>query len=356
MATHRNKFRKSYYKKLPAKNRRQFSRIEQISHPAKGVYWKVTTNNNVTTIFGRNDAARIADPGDSAKIFRWLPEFSFDNMGNWILYEYKAEDLDNVAEVPHEKNRFAPSTQPFVNRYLKRVKYGNRIPYYLNPVEVYDPQFPPAADYLFEFVFDFGEHDPDIPSASEEPGLKWSCREDPYSDYRAGFEIRTYRLCRRMLMFHRFEELGETECLVRSVDLTYAGSSVNNSGQHEVTYLKLIHQSGYIRKDDNTYSKKTLPPVEMEYQLLQWDKTIRTVSPENFVHAPAGISNNHHWVDLYNEGISGILTEQGDAWYYKSNLGDVDENKEVAFSRGKTCDTQAFLFWTCCRHIIPAGS
>ena len=188
-----------------------FSRIEQVSHPAKGVYWKVTTNNNVTTIFGRNSTARIADPNDPKRIFKWLPEFSFDSMGDWILYEYKAEDLDNVPESLHEKNRFASVTQPFVNRYLKRVKYGNRIPYYLNPAEVNDPQFPPAADYLFEFVFDFGEHDPATPTASEVPGLKWDCREDPYSDYRAGFEIRTYRLCRRMLMFHRFEELGETE-------------------------------------------------------------------------------------------------------------------------------------------------
>jgi hypothetical protein len=31
---------------------------------------------------------------------------------------------------------------------------------------------------------------------------------------RAGFEIRTYRLCQRVLMFHQFAELGDTPCLV----------------------------------------------------------------------------------------------------------------------------------------------
>src|SRR5690606_25190224 len=28
------------------------------------------------------------------------------------------------------------------------------------------------------------------------------------------------------------------------------------------------------------------------------------------------------WIDLYSEGISGILTEQSKAWIYKSNLGN----------------------------------
>ncbi|MEJ7711923.1 MAG: SpvB/TcaC N-terminal domain-containing protein [Pyrinomonadaceae bacterium] len=32
----------------------------------------------------------------------------------------------------------------------------------------------------------------------------WLCRPDAFSTYRAGFEIRTSRLCRRVLMFHHF--------------------------------------------------------------------------------------------------------------------------------------------------------
>ena len=36
----------------------------------------------------------------------------------------------------------------------------------------------------------------------------WPARRDPNSVYRSGFEVRTYRLCRRVLMFHRFSELG----------------------------------------------------------------------------------------------------------------------------------------------------
>jgi hypothetical protein len=33
-------------------------------------------------------------------------------------------------------------------------------------------------------------------------------RPDAFSTYRAGFEVRTQRLCRRVLMFHRMDEAG----------------------------------------------------------------------------------------------------------------------------------------------------
>jgi len=309
-----------------------FSRIEQITHPGKGVYWKVTTRNNVVTVFGRQPGNRLTDPQNSSKIFKWLPEFSFDGMGNWILYQYLAENRDNVPASPHEQKRLEAPAPPFANLYLKSVQYGNRVPYYLNPAAVYDPLPPDDERCFFQLVFDFGEHDLLAPLPVPAPGMQWLCREDPFSHYRSGFEIRTYRLCQRILVFHHFEEMGNTPCLVRSVDLTYKGSSINNSGQHELTYLTSVTQCGYIRQQNNTYSKKTFPPLELEYQELQWNKNIRTITPENAVHLPAGLSSGYQWVDLYNEGISGILTEQGDAWYYKSNYGDAAEDHQVKFS------------------------
>src|SRR5262249_8691021 len=38
-------------------------------------------------------------------------------------------------------------------------------------------------------------------------------------------------------------------------------------------------------------------------------------------NAPTGLSEGYQFVDLWSEGISGILTEQGKGWFYKSNLG-----------------------------------
>ena len=311
-----------------------FARIEKISHPILGVYWKVTTSDNTATIFGRNTNARITNPDDESQIFKWMPEFSYDDKGNWIKYEYKEENLDNVPNELHERNR-KNGTAKFTNKYLKRVKYGNRFPYYADPARPYDPQSPIQDDHFFGLVFDYGEHDDLIPSPDEVPDQLWDYRMDPFSQYRSGFEIRTYRLCKRVLMFHKFEELGTTSYLVSSLNLHYESSSKDSPQKSEVTYLQSITQSGYIKKPDNSYSKKSLPPMEFEYEQLRWNTEIREVGKESIVNAPVGLTNNYQWLDLYGEGISGIFTEQGTGWYYKSNLGDVDNDGNVRFTRAK---------------------
>ena len=183
-----------------------FDRIEQISFQNE-VYWKLTSRDNITTFFGYRPEARLSDPDHPEKIFAWLPEFSYDDKGNWILYEYKAENLENVANDLHERNRHNGNAR-FTNRYLKRVKYGNRLPYYAT--QAYQPIFPGADEaYFFELLMDYGEHfDPNeadsIPAFEEIQS--WLARPDAFSSYRSGFEIRTYRRCHRILMFHHFPE------------------------------------------------------------------------------------------------------------------------------------------------------
>lgn len=294
-----------------------FARIERITHPVHGTYWKVTTSENTVTLFGRDPGARIADPEDGARIFQWLPEFVYDDKGNWMRYEYKAEDLLNVPDEPHEKNRRSGSA-PFTNAYLKRVRYGNRTPYFADPLNPYDPPAPADTEHFFEVVFDYGEHDPAVPLPGKTPGLSWDYRPDAFSDYRAGFEIRTYRLCRRVLMFHHFKDepgFGEN-VLVRSLDFQYQPSSINGSGQAEVIYLVSVTQTGCIKKPDGGYSRQSLPPMEFEYQQLNWDKTVKTVSRDNIANAPVGLTNNYQWTDLYGDGVPGILSEQASGWFY----------------------------------------
>jgi len=320
-----------------------FSRIEQIEDASLGMFWKVTSRNNVVTIYGRSENARIANPSNKKQIFEWLPEFSYDNKGNWIKYIYKKENLDNVPDVLHEKNR-KEGLALFTNTYLKKVQYGNKTAYYPNASNPYNPQEPENGDSFFEVVLDYGEHDLDIPTPTET--ALWTYRNDPFSTFRSGFEIRTNRLCRRVLMFHHFEDekqfVGTSEeenfginYLVRSLDVIYTASSINNSGIAEVSYLQSITQSGYIRKPDGSYSKKSLPSIEYDYQKLNWNSEIKTIQKDQSIHAPIGLSNNYTWIDLFSEGISGILTEQGNAWYYKSNLGNLNEDGHLEFSEAK---------------------
>lgn len=301
-----------------------FARIEKVSVQGEiGAYWKVTSRENVTTIFGRTAAARITNPQDPGRIFRWLPEWAYDDQGNCVEYLYKDEDLVNVPDLVEEKNRHSLLAR-FSNKHLKRVRYGNSKPYYPDSSKPYNPPAPTSPDYFFDVVFDYGEHD-DLAPTPGEPRT-WPCRFDPFSDYRAGFEVRTYRLCRRILFFHTFNELAFSPApyLVRSLDLSYAkfhfdGAPYQSEEADFVTVVKRVH---YKKTGPAAYDRKSWPALEFTYQPFNWNKAVQNVSSENLIGAPGGVSGPYHWLDLYGEGIPGILTEQATGWYYKSNLGD----------------------------------
>src|SRR5262249_35560545 len=63
-----------------------FARIEKITVQGEvGFFWKVTSRDNVVTIYGRTALSRIADPADpnaAGRIFRWLPTWTYDDKGN----------------------------------------------------------------------------------------------------------------------------------------------------------------------------------------------------------------------------------------------------------------------------------
>jgi len=138
---------------------------------------------------------------------------------------------------------------------------------------------------------------------------------DPFSFYRVGFEVRTYRLCQRVLMFHHFpaeEEVGNN-CLVRSTDLVYR--SVRNHYEDlrkdhpRTSFTASITQSGYKRKPDGGYRKKSLPPLELEYGRATVEEGTKEVAAETLKtlpHNPEGA--NHKWVDPDGEGLSNVFT------------------------------------------------
>lgn len=290
-----------------------FSLIEKITEANDNVYWRVTTGANVASIFGKSTSARIADPADPSRIFKWLLEFSYDDKGNCYQYEYKQEDLNGVAPVVYEKNRLNGNATS-ANTYLKRIKYGNKSHFNISSLDLANwSAFLSKQVYLFEMVFDYGEHDAAKPTPDE--AQTWACRQDPFSNYKSGFDIRTYRLCNRVLMFHLFAELGTTPCLVSSLDLTYTPAA-------NFTFLSSATHKGYIRQSDGSYTQKSLPQVDYTYQAAGWDTTVQTPPKVSIENLPTGIDNNYQWLDLYNEGIAGIITEQAGAWYYKANGGD----------------------------------
>ncbi len=349
-----------------------FARIERLTKVATGeIHWRSITRDDVTTLYGKDNNSRIFDPADPSpanptRVFSWFICESYDDKGNAIVYEYAAENDDNVDRgQANERNRVRTA-----DRYLKRIKYGNRKPNRDAATwEASDPAQLSQDTWMFEVVLDYDEGyyeeidlDPARPEAEQHrfvlasalpdlawdaSGRGWAVRPDPFSSHRAGFEVRTYRRCRRVLMFHHIPDLptGEKgyDDLVRSTEFDYAdldytqpvtiGDELAHQGSTRfASFIRAVMQSGYVRDDTQavvvrngvpyaTYLKKSLPPLEFEYSKAAIQEEVLELDAESLENLPAGLDGStYQWVDLHGEGIPGILTEQADAWFYKRNL------------------------------------
>jgi len=315
-----------------------FARIERWSRPGD-IFWRSISRDNVTTVYGKTDESRIYDPAERARIFSWLVCETYDDKGNAVVYAYAREDAETVDRFrPHERNRESSRTTA---RYLKRIRYGNRTPRG-------SPAGPPPASWLFEVVFDYDEgHWESLSStsvrASSSAEGTWRARPDVFSSYRSGFEVRSYRRCRRVLMFHQFPELGADQYLVRSTELDYhdldytTAPTIETELAHRgstrfASFLRTVTQRGHVQDPKtlpvvrgaaryHTYVTRSLPPIELDYSRANIDDAVREVSRESLENLPIGLDGTQYqWVDLDGEGLSGVLTEQAGTWFYKRNV------------------------------------
>jgi hypothetical protein len=330
-----------------------FARIERWTEVATGeIHWRSITRDNVTTLYGKDNNSRIFDPSDPApahptRIFSWLICQSYDDKGNAVVYEYQPEDSKRIFEdqqghvtvLAHESNRSDAGRS--VNRYLKRIKYGNRTPNHdIATWQPTDPAQLPDGTWMFEVVFDYDEShifnettnvdQQTFVEASVTSAQDWTRRPDPFSHYRAGLEVRTYRLCQRVLMFHQIPDLptGEPgyDGLVRATHFTYAYEADPTQAKVPVySRLVMVTQSGYKRVADGQYLQKSLPPLEFEYSEPIVQDRIEELDAASLENLPIGLDGAlYQWTDLHGEGIPGILTEQADAWFYKRNLSPIN--------------------------------
>jgi hypothetical protein len=304
---------------------RNFSRIERwtnVKDPSQ-IHWRKITKDNSTFIYGLDNQSRIYDSTDQnrqgGRIFTWLLSESYDVKGNSAIYIYKREDLVGVAKTsPSEINRHANR-----NCYLKAIKYGNRIQN-RDPSTwaASSPSLLPDLTWMFSVIFDYGEHDANHPTPSDSGN--WRCRQDPFSSYRARFEIRTYRFCQRILMFHHFpdpHQLAQQDVLVSSMNFTYAENP-------NTTYLTSIAQFGYLLNSSGSYQSKCLPPLDLKYSKFPTNEQLSKLTPQNLDpqslrNIPQGVDGStFQWIDLDGEGLAGIFSQAGGAAFYKHNLSN----------------------------------
>ncbi|KAG7284482.1 hypothetical protein NEMBOFW57_010857 [Staphylotrichum longicolle] len=283
-----------------------FSCIEKwISLDTGEMHWRTISKDNVTTLFGTDVDSRISDPSGPTT-FSWLLTTSYDDRGNAAVYEYKREDAAGVnMRQANEQNR--PPDVRKTNLYIKRIKYGNVVSRLVEPNLA-------NASWMFEAVFDYGEHDPTNPTPDDK-GTPWLCRNDPFSTYKSGFEVRTYRLCQRILMFHHFknEPLMGDNYLVSSTDFSYQEDA--RKGGITATFLASATYRGYERRN-GAYVTQSMPPVELQYSPAVLHDEIRTVDLGSLENLPIGIDQSaYKFIDLDGEGIASIVFPGPDAWY-----------------------------------------
>lgn len=305
-----------------------YARIERwTTADGTDTHWRSLSRDNILTIYGDDADSRIAAP--DGRVFSWLISQTRDDRGNAIIYNYRRDDNIGVDILAAHQSSRGPldDDRRTINRYLKRIRYGNRVPMLdaagKRPTTVTGGAIA-NAKWMFELVVDYGDHNAATPTPNHDQ--PWPHRRDAYSTYAPGFEVRTTRLCRRFLMFHHFpgaDDVGHN-CLVSSTDLTH---TIGDTGY---ALLTSVTHSGY-RRDGAGYQSRSLPPVDYTYSAPVIDPAVHTLPSDDLQNLPVGADGNQYeFVDLHAEGIPGILTRTGARWWYRRNISPISA-RDVEF-------------------------
>lgn len=300
-------------------------RIERWKNMADSddVHWRTITGDNAVSIYGRDDSSRVFESRNSdvgeTRVFAWLLCEAHDVHGNAAAYEYKSENEEGFNDLESHQRAFESARDAGAQtraRYLKSIRYGNRTPcrnpksWNISSLSALKP-----ADWCFSLVFDYGEHDQAAPMSTGT--TPWPVRADAFSSCRSGFEIRTYRLCRRALMFHHFpKELLRDDYLVSSTAFTFKETSTGS-------FLTSVVQNGHVFDPaTNQFTSESLAPQTFSYSEMtdlagvQREEIQPTCLQSLPVSRPGAVTR---WLDLDGEGMPGLLVQLEGAWYFQRN-------------------------------------
>ena len=281
-------------------------------------FWLIQIADGSVHVYGHSDNARLQHVrSTSTWVAEWLLEESVAANGEHVLYEYVPENDASLNTLTGPAADAWRDRDTSTHRYLQRVRYGNltgdRVPFVM--------QDPAVRTWLFDLVFDYGEADARLvacPQYPKTPGTQWPLRADPVSSYRYGFEERTLRLCHQVLMFHWCADgpdnsgpvlLQGEPALVQRLQLEY-------SQQPAVSLLTAAHVIGYVGQE-----AQFNPPQEFDYTPFTFTPESARFSPffteQTPVQSPGIDADNYQLVDLFGDGLAGILYRLQNAWYYR---------------------------------------
>ena len=251
-----------------------FARIDHVT--GGGDVWEVRTRDGLTTVYGTPDPvagadpAVVADPARPERIFGWRITQTRDPLGNQIRYEYLADAGDAP---PHRWN----------HPLLHRISYA-----------------------------DFGDRG--APSFLVKVEFEYEVRPDPFSDYRAGFEVRTTQRCRTIRVSTQAGD-GITR-VAREYRLTYAEAPFNG-----VSLLARIDVVGIDEQAPPGRREQALPPITFDYS--GFDPTGRRFGRVTGAGLPTGslADPTLTLVDLHGFGLPDVLELGPQSRRYWRNAG-----------------------------------
>ncbi|HNN92498.1 MAG TPA: SpvB/TcaC N-terminal domain-containing protein, partial [Pseudomonadota bacterium] len=249
-----------------------FARIEHI-RTSDDNYWRVTTKEGLISFYGTPrahvasppstwlDPAAVRDVDNTNKVYGWRLTRTQDVFGNRIEYIYAA-DAGQVG--PHRWS--VPLLQE-----IRYIDYGATS----------------APSFLVSVVFEYED------------------RPDPFSGYRAGFELRTSQRCKRIVV----KVGGKPQS-------TY--SFVYTQAENGLSQLVQVQRSG----QDPVGTSESLPPVSFTYSHFQpRDRKIIPVHVPN-LSVGALLTPQVDLVDVTGKGLPDILQLGNGVARYWQNLGN----------------------------------
>ena len=221
----------------------------------------------------RPTRARIADPADPTRVFSWLICESYDDKGNADRLRVQAggRRTASICRQAHERNR-TDRRPAAANRYLKRIRYGNRTPLLTTPER---------TDLIATARIRL-----DVRGRLRLRRARRRTSRQPTTivddDRDSGLPPRPVLVLPRrlrgahlpplpaVLMFHHFpDELGVgTDCLVRSTDFTYPTSKTRTIARNPI-YIVPARPSprrGYKRRTDGGVSEEVAAAARVRVQ------------------------------------------------------------------------------------------
>jgi hypothetical protein len=258
-------------------------------------FWEISSTDGLVSYYGTNPAEQPSyhpdftprttpatiskpktDPKDGERIFAWKLTLTKDPFGNRIEYLYGMRDGGSAQDhAPHEWD------QPL----LTQIRYAD---------------FDDNKQVKFLITVSFAYEDG---------------REDAHSDYRAGFEIRTTKRCKSILV----ETHSDKTRSVREYGLRYKRDPY--SGVSLLSSVELIGFDDQGNCYDGVLRKRQLPPLEFRYTQFDPEKRkFELLSSADLPPLSLG-STSMELVDLHGAGLPDILQMDGTVRYWR-NLGN----------------------------------